>query len=127
MFTMLRGLVSYYYLNAPLRLGGWEGSELEDICASLASLPSSHWIEDIHRIECEIRIARAVDSWTSALLFAGLTLLVTPILWNFPNLIHQILVFWYTYINKAKAGEAKPNQKKIDEVISTLEPLSVSY
>jgi hypothetical protein len=24
----------------------------------------------------------------------------------------------------AKAGEAKPNQKKIDEVISTLEPLS---
>lgn len=120
MFTMLRGLVSYYYLNAPLRLGGWEGSEHKDICASLTSLPSSHWIEDIHRIECEIRIARAVDSWTTALLFAGLTLLVTSTLWNFPKFIHQILVFWYTFINKQMFGPRIDTSLLLAEAIEQL-------
>ena len=54
----LRDLISYYYLNAPLRLGGWEGSEHMDICASLTSLPSSHWIGDIRHLETEIQSAR---------------------------------------------------------------------
>ena len=92
----LRDLISYYYLNAPLRLGGWEGSEHMDICASLTSLPSSHWIGDIRRLECEQRINRAVDSWTTALLFAILTLVVTSTLWNFPSLLYRTWVFLTT-------------------------------
>ena len=71
-----------------------------DICASLTSLPSSHWIGDIRRLECEQRINRAVDSWTTALLFAILTLVVTSTLWNFPTLLYRTWVFLITPTTK---------------------------
>jgi hypothetical protein len=103
----LRDLISYYYLNAPLRLGGWEGSEHMDICASLTSLPSSHWIGDIRRLECEQRINRAVDSWTTALLFAILTLVVTSTLWNFPTLLYRAWVFLITPTTKVLKNTGK--------------------
>lgn len=100
---MLEELVRYYFLNAPLRLGGWEGADFADICASLTSIPSSHWMgNDIRRLDCEARITRAVASWTAAVICGLVVMFVTLMVWNFPTLLLQAGVFFVSLFSNTK-------------------------
>jgi hypothetical protein len=107
---MLHDFVKQYYLNAPLRIGGWEGADFSDICSSLTSLPSSHFVGDIRRLECEMRINRAVSSWTTALWFGFLLLFLSATFWNFPTLLYRAGVGLLTF-TKFKVEDDKKKER----------------
>ncbi len=54
--------LSMFYLDGPKVLGGWEGKEINEICAELTNTPSNFW--SAHSEECWARISRSFHSWT---------------------------------------------------------------
>lgn len=115
-WNVLHEVVKYYYLNAPLRLGGSEGADIIDICSTLTSLPSSHWHGEERRFECGLRITRAVDSWTTALLYSILVVFLTSFVAKSPEHIKSTISgVWSLLTKKAVVEDTNPigdtNQK----------------
>lgn len=63
---ILHFLVSKYFLKAPRMLGGWEGTPHEDICASITTLPASHFTTKEGMLNCAERIANKIEAWQLA-------------------------------------------------------------
>jgi len=91
MLFPLRYLVSWFYRQAPYKLGGWEGADDSDICAALTSISAVHWRMFDHMEECAMRIQRAEDSWVAAVAISVLTLIIVSLLLSVPSMLRESL------------------------------------
>lgn len=101
--TVFHHLIDAFYRRAPFLLGGWEGQDSASICASITTMPASHWFLNMR--DCEERIFRKVDSYCVAVLLTVIAIMCMGIIFRIPNALSTIASDSY---NRLTAAPAKP-------------------
>ena len=83
-FNVFKSYIKFYFLNAPKKLGGFEGAEPHDICHLLTGLSSSHFLSSENNIiDCYNKMENTFNAYTVAFIFIMVNFITLIMLWNF--------------------------------------------
>ena len=109
--VVFHNLIDAFYRRAPLVMGGWEGQDSATICASITTMPASHWFMNMR--DCEERIFRKVDSYCVAVLLTIIAIMLFGIVLRIPNALSTLASDSYNRLTAAPAKSLIPSSASI--------------
>jgi len=94
-FNVFKSYIKFYFLNAPKKLGGFEGAEPHDICHLLTGMSSLHFLASENNvIDCYNKMENTFNAYTVAFIFIMLNFITLIMLWNFFPIVRAFLSLW---------------------------------
>jgi hypothetical protein len=100
LWKVVRTAVEHYYRVAPEKLGGFQGALDADICKSLTSVSSGHWMMSEENIlQCQVIIGKYVDGLALLLIYTLAFVFIPLFIWYPPPIISGGFVLLMQYFN----------------------------